>query len=112
MAEAHTHASIDRLLQIFETFLKIDSGFPMHYALCLLHIAKAPGLSITDLSKITGIQISTISRIVGALSEWRDNGQPYGLIEIRQSPIERRRKELHLSKNGEKLIQKLKDKLK
>lgn len=61
-------------------------------------------MSLTELSEKTGLALSTISRIVGALSDYRANGNPYGIVEIRPSPQERRKKELYLTEKGWKLI--------
>ncbi|MBI1326712.1 MAG: winged helix-turn-helix transcriptional regulator [Alphaproteobacteria bacterium] len=85
-------------------FQKIDPEFPLQYAISLAVISQNEGMSLTSLSEKTGLALSTISRIVGALSDYRANGNPYGLVEIRLSPQERRKKELYLTEKGWKLI--------
>jgi DNA-binding MarR family transcriptional regulator len=86
---------------------KIDPEFPPHYAVCLFEIALNEGLSLTQLAEKVDLSLSTVSRIVGALSDFRPNGLPYGLIEIRVSVAERRRKELILTSKGKSFILKL-----
>ena len=97
----HTFLDVLRLLQ------KTDTEFPLQYALCLAEISLNEGLSLTALAEKVSLSLSTISRIVGALSEFRQNGQPYGLIEIKISTEERRRKELYLTPKGRALVQKI-----
>lgn len=95
---------VERLIALLAEFRRIDPEFPMQYAICLLEIANDEGLSLTELADRTNMALSTVSRVVGALSDYRSNGQPYELISMRISPEERRRKELHLSDKGKKLI--------
>jgi len=96
--------STETFLDILRELQRLDSEFPLQYSICLGEIAMNEGLSLTQLSDKTGLALSTISRIVGALSKYRQNGQPYGLVEIRISPVERRRKELYLTHKGWSLI--------
>lgn len=72
--------------------------------ICLAEIARDEGLSLTTLAERTSLSLSTISRIVGALSDYRQNGQPFGLVDIRISPTERRRKELFLTSKGKTIL--------
>ncbi|MDY0028713.1 MAG: MarR family transcriptional regulator [Pseudobdellovibrionaceae bacterium] len=95
------------LLTILYKLKEIDSEFPLQYAICLLEISKHEGCSLTDLSTKTGLALSTISRITGALSKFRQKGTPYGLIEMRISEIERRKKELYLTDKGRQTIKDL-----
>ena len=79
----------------------------MQYAVCLLHISYDEGLSLTELTKKTGIPLSTASRIIGALSDHRQRGQAFGLVTVKISTTERRRKMLYLSPHGKKIIQEI-----
>lgn len=106
-AKASDRASTQVLLELLRQLQKVDQEFPLQYALCLAEISLDEGCSLTTLAERAGLTLSTVSRIVGALSDYRQNGQPYGLVEIRISPVERRRKELYLSARGRTLIQKL-----
>ncbi len=101
------HLPTQTFLDLLRLLQKTDSEFPLQYALCLAEISLNEGLSLTALAEKANLSLSTISRIVGALSEFRPNGQPYGLVEIRISPEERRRKELYLTPKGRVLIQKI-----
>ncbi len=100
-------ASTRMFLDLLRQLQKIDPEFPLQYAICLGEIALDEGCSLTTLAERAGLTLSTVSRIVGALSDFRQNGQPYGLIEIKVSATERRRKELTLSPRGRTLLQKL-----
>jgi len=97
-----------------ETFLallyqlqKIDPEFPLQYAICLAEIARAEGCSLTDLADKTGLALSTVSRIAGALSNYRQKGEPYEFITMKISEIERRRKELFLTPLGRQTLGKV-----
>lgn len=94
-------------MELLRQLQKTDNEFPLQYALCLAEISVNEGLSLTSLAEKVNLSLSTISRIVGSLSEYRQNGQPYGLVEIRVSTEERRRKELYLTPKGRTLIQRI-----
>jgi DNA-binding MarR family transcriptional regulator len=87
-------------LDLLAQLEQVDSEFPLNYTVCLTHIAMAEGLSLTQLSERTGLALSTVSRIVGALSNFRQNGRAYELVQQKISPQERRRKELYLTEKG------------
>tara|TARA_R110002126_G_scaffold13118_3_gene56758 strand:- start:278304 stop:278678 length:375 start_codon:yes stop_codon:yes gene_type:complete len=95
-----THTFLNMLQKLRE----VDGEFPLQYSICLAEIAMDEGMSLTALSKKAGLSLSTVSRIVGALSQYRQNGNPYGLVELKVSPQERRRKELYLSDKGRTLM--------
>ena len=88
------------LLDVFRHIKKIDSEFPIQYAICLIEISENEGCSVTNLAELCGIPLSTVSRIIGALSDYRQLGEPYHLIEVKVSPNERRKKELYLTQKG------------
>jgi DNA-binding MarR family transcriptional regulator len=102
-----TKKSTDTLLAILREFQIIDGEFPIQYAICLLEISREEGRSLTYLSEKTGMPLSTVSRIIGALSEHRQKGQPFGLVEVQTSKIERRRKELCLTAKGKAIVERL-----
>lgn len=95
---------IKKFTRLLRELQKIDQEFPLQYAVCLAEIAMDEGTSLTNLSKKTGMAISTISRIVGALSKHRQKGKPFGLIKVKISAEERRRKELYLTAKGKAVI--------
>lgn len=88
------------LLDILHRIQKIDPEFPIQYAICLIVVSQEEGCSITNLAEKSGLALSTVSRIVGALSNYRQLGQPYGFIEVKVSAKERRKKELYLTDLG------------
>jgi DNA-binding MarR family transcriptional regulator len=94
-------------LALLHQLQKIDSEFPIQYAICLSEISLNEGCSLTTLAEKTGLSLSTVSRIVGALSDFRQNGEPYGLVELKVSPEERRRKEIYLTAKGRQTLQKI-----
>ncbi|MCB1557284.1 MAG: helix-turn-helix domain-containing protein [Alphaproteobacteria bacterium] len=96
--------STKTFLALLRVIQKIDSEFPLQYAICLGEIALDEGLSLTDLSLRTGMPLSTVSRIVGALSSHRQRGVPYDLVKVSIVPEERRRKELRLTPRGHDII--------
>jgi DNA-binding MarR family transcriptional regulator len=95
---------LKNFLVLLRELQKIDSEFPLQYAVCLTEIALNEGLSLTSLAARTGMPLSTISRIVGALSRHRQKGAPYGLVRVVISASERRKKELYLSVRGRAVI--------
>lgn len=97
----------NRFLNVLQMLRDIDGEFPLQYSICLAEISMNEGMSLTDLSKKIGLGLSTVSRIVGALSNYRQNGNPYGLVEIKISAVERRRKELYLTDKGRQLLNKI-----
>jgi DNA-binding MarR family transcriptional regulator len=70
-------------------------------------VSQEEGISITHLAEKSGLALSTVSRIVGALSDYRQLGQPYGFIEVKVSPQERRRKELYLTNLGKSSLKEI-----
>lgn len=98
---------LDSCLAYLKVFLKINGEFPLHYMIALIEIAQNEGMSLTELAKKTNLTLSTVSRIVGALSDYRANGKPYELVDLRISKTERRRKELYLTVKGRTLIKRL-----
>ncbi len=103
---------VESLLNILYAIKAIDSEFPLQYAICLCEIARDEGCSLTDLSERTGLALSTVSRIVGALSNYRQSGEPYQFITLKLSEIERRKKHLFLTDDGRKALKSVVGKLK
>lgn len=111
MATAPTQSTLalqaSLLLDILHRIQKIDPEFPIQYAICLIVVSQEEGISITNLAEKSGLALSTVSRIVGALSDYRQLGQPYGFIEVKVSPQERRRKELYLTNLGKSSLKEI-----
>lgn len=100
-----TRENYGSLVRLLQNLRRIDPEFPIQYALCLVEIAQAEGLSLTDLARRTGICLSTISRIVTALSGTRSPAG--GLVKVNFSPQELRRKEIYLTPQGATLVRQL-----
>ena len=95
---------IEGFLVLLRELQKIDPEFPLQYAVCLGEISLEEGLSVTELSNRTGLAISTVSRIVGALSKYRQMGEPYELIDLQTSEKSRRTKEIYLTDKGRAVV--------
>lgn len=91
-------------MRLLRELQKIDQEFPLQYAVCLAEISTDEGMSLTALSQKTNMSLSTISRIVGALSKHRQKGTAFGLVKVKISATERRRKELYLTAKGKAVI--------
>jgi DNA-binding MarR family transcriptional regulator len=101
---ANMKKEIQHFLQILRKLQEIDPEFPLQYAICLAEISLNEGLSVTELSNRTGMALSTVSRIVGALSKYRQMGEPYELIDLRTSETSRRTKEIYLTEKGRRAL--------
>jgi len=95
---------IEDFLELLRELQKIDPEFPLQYAICLGEIALNEGISVTELSNRTGLALSTVSRITGALSKYRQMGEPYELINLEISEKSRRTKEIYLTSKGHRTI--------
>lgn len=98
---------LQKLSNALEVLAQIDPEFPLQWAIVFLVIAENEGVSLKDVSEVTGISMSVMSRTIGALSNARRMGKPYGIILVKMAKDDRRRKELFLSAKGRKLLEKL-----
>jgi DNA-binding MarR family transcriptional regulator len=89
-------------------FTSIDPEFPLQWAVVFLQIAQNEGASLKDIAEETGISMSVMSRTIGALSNYRRMGKPYGVVLVKMAKDDRRRKELFLSAKGKKLLERIK----
>ena len=96
-----------KLQNILQELIAIDPEFPIQWVTVFAEIAMEEGVSLKDISDKTGISMSVMSRTIGALSNARRMGKPYGLVVVRHAKDDRRRKELFLSAKGKKLVEKL-----
>ncbi len=96
-----------KLQTILQELIAIDPEFPIQWVTVFGEIASEEGISLKDISDRTGISMSVMSRTIGALSNARRMGKPYGLIMVKNAKDDRRRKELFLSTKGKKLVEKL-----
>lgn len=107
VVKSQAHGGLNTCLSYLKVFRNVNGEFPLHYMIALIEIANNEGMSLTELAKKTNLTLSTVSRIVGALSDYRANGKPYELVDLRISKTERRRKELHLTTKGRSLLKRL-----
>jgi DNA-binding MarR family transcriptional regulator len=98
---------LKKLQAILQELTAIDAEFPIQWVLVFIEIAMEEGVSLKDVAERTGISMSVMSRTIGALSNARRMGKPYGLVVVKLAKDDRRRKELFLSAKGKKLAEKL-----
>jgi len=102
-----TSKKMKKLQTILQELIAIDPEFPIQWVTVFAEIASEEGISLKDISDRTGISMSVMSRTIGALSNARRMGKPYGLVVVKHAKDDRRRKELFLSTKGKKLVEKL-----
>lgn len=102
-----TTKKLTKLHSILEELTGVDPEFPIQWALVFVEIAMDEGASLKDIAERTGISMSVMSRTIGALSNYRRMGKPYGLVLVKHAKDDRRRKELYLSAKGKRLAQTL-----
>ena len=102
-----TNKKLKKLQNILQELIAIDPEFPIQWVTVFAEIAGEEGISLKDVSDRTGISMSVMSRTIGALSNARRMGKPYGLVVVKPAKEDRRRKELFLSARGKKLVEKL-----
>lgn len=100
---------IKNFLRLLRELQKIDPEFPLQYAVALGIISLQEGLSVSCLADKINLSLSTTSRIVGALSNARQKGEAYGLVHVKISPHEKRRKEIYLTTKGRLFINSIED---
>lgn len=96
-----------KLQNVLSAFTDVDAEFPLQWAVVFLEIAQNEGASLKDIAEETGISMSVMSRTIGALSNYRRMGKPYGIVIVKAAKDDRRRKELFLSAKGKRLMEKL-----
>lgn len=96
-----------KLQNVLSELTTIDPEFPLQWAVVFLEIAQNEGASLKDIAEETGISMSVMSRTIGALSNYRRMGKPYGIVLVKMAKDDRRRKELFLSAKGKRLLDKL-----
>lgn len=102
-----TNKKMAKLQNILQELIAIDPEFPIQWVTVFAEIASEEGISLKDISDRTGISMSVMSRTIGALSNARRMGKPYGLVVVKHAKDDRRRKELYLSAKGKKLTERL-----
>lgn len=99
---------LNQIQSILNELTAVDTEFPLQWAIVFLCIAQNEGASLKDIADETDISMSVMSRTIGALSNYRRMGKPYGIVTVKMAKDDRRRKELFLSAKGKRLIEKLK----
>jgi DNA-binding MarR family transcriptional regulator len=94
---------LTRAILFLEEFRKLDPELPMQIALLFLLIARKPGTNLKDLVALTGSGKSSVSRNVAILS--KEFGK--GLVTYREDLADRRNKVIHLTPEGERVLNSL-----
>ncbi len=102
-----TTKKMTRFKNLLGALIAIDLEFPLLWALVFAEIAMHEGASLREIANRTGISMSVMSRTIGALSNTRRMGKPYGLVVVKPSKEDRRQKELYLSAKGKALAAKI-----
>jgi DNA-binding MarR family transcriptional regulator len=93
---------IESLRLALEELRKIDSEMPLQVAVVFCVVALAGELGMAELTNIVGIAQSSISRNVAALSKINRFHRPgHELLETREDPMSRSRKNVSLSVRGQ-----------
>ena len=98
---------LTKLQNSLNVLTAIDPEFPIQWAIVFLEIAANEGAALKDIAEETGISMSVMSRTIGALSNARRMGKPYGIVLVKLAKDDKRRKELYLSAKGKRLLEKL-----
>lgn len=106
-----------RALALMEHLRTLHPEIAAQTTAVFLLVALEPGLAVTEVGDKLGLTMSAVSRNCEILSDERvrrrvtvkgkqhDELQPgLGLIEKRENPMDKRRKELHLTNNGRRAI--------
>lgn len=101
-------SDLDRLAQVMDIFRDFDAAFPASYIRAFLTIARKPGLSVTDYGHILGIPQPVVSRLMLQLGEKsRAGGAGLGWIRRVTDEKDLRVKRLHLTPQGQRLMERL-----
>jgi DNA-binding MarR family transcriptional regulator len=107
---------LDSTINALTVFSEETGGVSVftHSLLILLYIAKShpKGITATELEELLGVSTSTVWRNIKILSTGREeSSKALGLVLTIADPTERRRNLLKLTKKGEKLVQRLEERL-
>ncbi len=98
---------IHRLFNAVEAIWTKTDDMPIQQMLCLLAIARHPGITAEQLGKEVGINQSSVSRNTTALAKWHRLGKPGAdYIEKVQDPVETRRFIYFPTPGGWKVVKK------
>jgi DNA-binding MarR family transcriptional regulator len=103
----------DNIILIFEvlnTIRSVDSNITVSHVLVLLTVALSPGCSPGDLIDEIGISSASAARLVVRLSNWEMLAiKGMGLISSEMDPFDRRKRSLHLTAEGQRLISRIRE---
>ncbi len=101
-------AKMEELLAVIDHFRTIDPEYPAQIMSLILHVAKAPGLTMSALAERVGTSLSSVSRIVERLgARWGMTRAGDDLVSVEENPANRREKLVSLSAKGERFVQTL-----
>lgn len=96
---------MDKATSLFQAFRQLDATMPLQLAYTFILCAAYEGNSVGDIARRVGFAMSTTSRHILDLGDFNRKKEPgYGLVETRTDPRELRRKTVHLTPKGKKLL--------
>jgi DNA-binding MarR family transcriptional regulator len=107
-----------QLVVLSEALKTIEQELTLPLMICLVSIAKKPGISVNDLASDVGIPQQTASRYIAILLGRYQSATPQydslagnPLVSLEVSAEDPRRRALYLTKRGKLVLKKLTDKL-
>lgn len=106
--------ALKKLIRAIEEFRKLDPEMPVQTALAFLYTSelseKSGGVSIKDIGAALEMSSAAASRNVSKLTEHGVKSQGgHGLLETREDPMFRVRKQIALTPKGKRVLNTLKE---
>ena len=97
--------AMQKALLLMEEFRSVSPELGAQTIATFLIVASNPGCTVTDVVRLLGLTLSSASRNVIALSTRKHKGEEgFGLIDHRQDMNDFRRKTLHLTPAGARVV--------
>lgn len=106
-SESFSLQQLDRIMRRARS--ELGAEITIQRLLILVNVCLHEGLSQSELlKKLDSTSITALSRNLADLSAWTSRKQPGpGLLELRVDPMNLRRKTIHLTAKGRRLVRKL-----
>lgn len=101
--------SVRKLSSVLSAVRLVDGTMPVQELACLLEIAQRDGdISIMELSTLLGVSQSSATRNVQAMTDLTSKKKPgLELVETQVDPMDMRKKYVHLTPKGKRLIEQI-----
>lgn len=95
--------------RFLEELRKLDPEMQLQTAQTFMCVALRPGITMKEIGDKLGLSQSSCSRNVAALSKWHRLNKPgHNLVVAVEDPMERRRKVVNLTQDGERMARNIK----